>query len=246
MPLQVYSGVTLKDVSIDGSGVSGIRVEASQFERCTFVRFDLANATFGAGGSQSIYRDCVFAGLAVASAVFVGNARFEACRFEDARLSDWFSFHAEYVRCSFTGKILGGAIAATDPELRGATGRRQNEVTGNDFSGCELIDFEFRGGVDLATQRLPTGPSYGFIPDLRRAIAYLRSIEQGTLAAEANVEAASLDWLLSGGQEAHFAHLPSLCHDKGAGARLAEMMVGSGVLRRSTAARDPGCAGWDS
>ena len=41
----------------------------------------------------------------------------------------------------------------------------------NDFSGMDLIDVGFRGGIDLTQQRLPSGPEYVYLPDVAATVS---------------------------------------------------------------------------
>jgi hypothetical protein len=43
--------------------------------------------------------------------------------------------------------------------------RERNGFIGNDFSSADFVDVDFRGGIDLTKQILPTGPDYIYIAD---------------------------------------------------------------------------------
>jgi hypothetical protein len=83
----------------------------------------------------------------------------------------WTCFEAEFIDCTFTGRlqtcIFNGTVSEED---RPWVGRERNEFRGNDFSGAELVDVAFRTGIDLDQQRLPTGPDYLYVPDAAAAI----------------------------------------------------------------------------
>jgi hypothetical protein len=51
----------------------------------------------------------------------------------------------------------------------GSAGRERNEFIGNDFSSADLVDVDFRGGIDLEKQVLPTGSDYIYIADTQIA-----------------------------------------------------------------------------
>jgi hypothetical protein len=51
----------------------------------------------------------------------------------------------------------------------GSPKRKRNEFIGNDFSSADLIDVDFRGGIDLEKQMLPTGSEYIYIADTQVA-----------------------------------------------------------------------------
>ena len=54
--------------------------------------------------------------------------------------------------------------------------RERNEFYRNDFSGADLVKADFRGGVDLTRQRLPTGGDYLYLPDAQAASERARSL----------------------------------------------------------------------
>jgi hypothetical protein len=58
-----------------------------------------------------------------------------------------------------------GRLLRPDAALRG-----HNEIRGNDFSTAQLIDVEFRFGVDLTEQKLPAAEEYLYLPDAETAL----------------------------------------------------------------------------
>ena len=84
-------------------------------------------------------------------------------------------FETELVDCLFTGRLRRSFFNGTVPEeLVDALGRTSNEFRGNDFSGMDLIDVDFRTGIDLSLQRLPTGAQYLYLPDAEPALQRAR------------------------------------------------------------------------
>jgi hypothetical protein len=65
----------------------------------------------------------------------------------------------ELVDCVFINTLLKGVVFYGDcPKVAGITRvRKRNEFRGNDFSQARFADVDFRGNIDLAAQRLPTG-----------------------------------------------------------------------------------------
>ena len=57
--------------------------------------------------------------------------------------------------------------------------RERNGFIGNDLSSADLVDVDFRGGIDLTKQILPSGPDYIYIADTGMAARIA-----GELAAE--------------------------------------------------------------
>jgi len=95
-----------------------------------------------------------------------GFARFEDCIFEDSRLDGWLATNAEFVRCTFVGKLTD-AVFFGRPDLIGRwlSRRRINEFAGNDFEQASVWNVDFRYGVALELQRLPADPDLVVIPD---------------------------------------------------------------------------------
>jgi hypothetical protein len=94
-------------------------------------------------------------------AIDFGSARFERCSFRDVRLRKWLSFSSEFIDCVFAGDIPEAAFLGRSP-LRSTT-RPQNEFRGNDFSSVRFGSVEFRGGIDLNLQRLPTNDGHAIL-----------------------------------------------------------------------------------
>lgn len=128
----------------------------SQFEGCTFTqrrRRLLSNGAsaqgfFGHPRGPSIYRDCTFSGVHFGSlGMFrLWAATFERCLFDRC---SWRSmeYDADFLGCTFTGKMDGGAMGGRSPE----TGR-VNRIEDNDFSGAVVTaNFEWR--YDFPTER---------------------------------------------------------------------------------------------
>lgn len=147
----------------------------SQFESCSFEGTRIGHGYFGAGQAASRYVDCIFDGVRAHFGAG-GYARFERCSFRDVLLEDWFCFAVELVDCTFTGRLrrafFNGSVRETDVPV---VGRVRNEFTGNDFAKMDFEDVDFRTGIDLASQTLPTGPEYLYVPDAPRALASARA-----------------------------------------------------------------------
>jgi hypothetical protein len=176
----------------------------SHFDRCRFDKLRTDGASLGAGRDQSEYVDCSFDRVRFRLGPG-GVTRFVRCSFEDVRLKDWFCFQVELVDCVFSGTLKKGWFNGSVPNDRiEMAGRARNEFSGNDFSGMELIDVEFRTGIDLTRQRLPSGRDYLYIAAGEEAVRRARSqvIEWSNLDTrrEAMAFIESLEWSLRGGQ----------------------------------------------
>jgi hypothetical protein len=164
-----------------GGVLSGRRLEyfcaiGSRFQQCSFRDVKFGSAVWGAGRTQSEYTNCCFDGATFRSVV-PGNARFVNCSFRNVRIHELYGHDVELVDCVFSGCIDKGFLNGTRDPLglrfglfERLVGRKKNQISGNDFSQCELGDFSFRTGIDLEQQQLPTGPQYLHLPDVALAI----------------------------------------------------------------------------
>jgi hypothetical protein len=105
-------------------------------------------------------------------------ARFEHCSFDDADLTHWRAFRAEFVECHFHGRIVeakfGGRLRDT-AAAKIQPHRVKNEFRGNDFRETTLVDCTFFDGIDLRAQLLPTGPEYILLDSIRERIDRARA-----------------------------------------------------------------------
>lgn len=133
----------------------------SSFEACRFDGIRIGDGSFGGGYAPSLYARCSFDGADIRFGAG-GVARFVECSFRNVRLRDWFCFAVELVNCTFSGRIERSFFnsAVTIKELRDSIGRETNEFVGNDFRDAELVIVDFRTGIDLDKQHLPSGPGY--------------------------------------------------------------------------------------
>jgi hypothetical protein len=147
----------------------------SRLEQCRFNDARLGNAYFGSGREMSEYIECTFDGLHFDHGG--GHARFVRCSFRDVYIREWLAQSTELIDCTFSGRIDWAAFCGRIPieETRRYLHRERNEFRGNDFSQTQLIEPDFRGGIDLTQQRLPSGPEYLYVADAPSAIARLQS-----------------------------------------------------------------------
>jgi uncharacterized protein YjbI with pentapeptide repeats len=181
-----------------GGDFSGLRFErfsahSSVFENCDFsgAAFDQLSlgATLAEDGNwdrewdrarwpQTVYRNCVFRRTRLASQTYFGNARFEGCLFDGARLRDFDIPQAEFVDCTFRGKLDSINFWGRLREHKEALGRDRNAFSGNDFTGATLIWVRF-GHIDLAGQRLPGLPDYALLDRFGSRVDAALAIIQG-------------------------------------------------------------------
>jgi Pentapeptide repeats (8 copies) len=200
----IFDAVDLHEADYSGRKVVHFVATASRFDRCRFERMVADHVSFGAGVRPSLYRECTFDGSWLRIDV-VGRARFERCSFANVRLSDLRCHEAEFVGCTFSGRIERGFFNGTVlPDQQRALGRIRNEIRENDFSGMDLLDVSFRTGVDLRQQRLPEGPEYLYIERAASAIESAWKDVSGWRGVERNEGLAILGSLrldLEGGQD---------------------------------------------
>lgn len=102
--------------------------------------------------------------------VMPGRATFVGCSFRDVKIHDFFCLKAQFVDCVFTGRLKKVVFDARPRSGAERLGRDRNEYRGNDFSGAQLVNVSFRGGIDLDQQRLQDGPEYLVIRDARAVL----------------------------------------------------------------------------
>lgn len=210
---------------------SGLKLDSfcsieSKFTRCAFRKIHIADAGFGDGLRQSLYRDCIFDG-AKFRAVAPGIARFENCSFQDVTIYELFANRVELVNCVFSGRLKKGVLSGKrPPEFRRWWERSRNRIENNDFSGVEFGDFDFAGGVDRTRQILPRSPNFKVLWNGAESVLSARERVgewvEGETKRLALVILDSLDLSVSGGQR----HLLYRAYPRGqlaeASARLAE------------------------
>lgn len=135
-----------EDVRTDYWAVSGDLQVRSRVANCDFVRCDL-------------------------KANLITNVTFENCRFRECTLRNWGNIGADYLGCTFSGAILSGFFDAHLSRVNPAYSA--GLVIDNDFTQADLVDVDFRGGVDLFRQSLPGGSTYRVIEDSHAMILYL-------------------------------------------------------------------------
>jgi hypothetical protein len=161
--------------TFSGRKLNKMLMSAGSFTRCEFTDMRIGNWVTGAArATVTRYTECVFDRSRIRFNPG-GLARFERCSFRDVDLRDWMCFETELVDCVLTGRLRRSFFNGTvREELVEALGRTSNEFRDNDFSGMDLIDVDFRTGIDLGLQRLPTGAQYVYLPDAERALQRAR------------------------------------------------------------------------
>ena len=162
----------------------------SRLEQCSFNNARIGSASFGAGREMSEYVECTFDGLHFDHGG--GHARFVRCSFRDVYIHEWQGQSTELIDCTVSGRINWAVFFGRIPieNDRRALRRERNEFHGNDFSNAQLMQPDFRGGIDLTKQRLPSGSEYLYVADAASAVARLKSgLEQWDASREVRRDA---------------------------------------------------------
>lgn len=225
----------LSHVDLVGADFSGRKLphtfsaHACVFTRCSFERMRVGEFVFGAGKEQTIYEECSFDGSRFKANV-AGNTLLEGCSFRDVHIGPIGGDRMELVDCVFTGRLRRVILWAGIPGIgqmwdARELGRSSNRVEGNDFSGADLSDCGFRGGVDLTRNALPVGPGRMVVLDGKATLA--RVTRRVELMSQSELQAGAASWLkaygtvLAGAQE----HLWIQREDAPASARAAHEFV---------------------
>lgn len=157
-------GATLRDADFREASFGHFSARGCLFERCDFrgTTLDERFRTFFAGAPQNVFRACRFE-EADMRAIGPGQARFEVCAFDGARIDGWVSACAEFVDCRFSGEIVDVRFCGRPwgPEAdRLDPPRERNAFRGNDLSRVRLTRVTFVMGIDVAAQRWPRSKEY--------------------------------------------------------------------------------------
>jgi hypothetical protein len=200
------SGETFSNLKLDG-----LTVTESSLHGCSFEDLRARSSYFGAGVRQSTFENCVFRRCTLIFGA-VGNARLMGCRFESCRLENMIGTALELIQCTFQDTTIKGGVfhgKTDDPALR----RTRNEFRDNDVSGAELDNVDFRGGIDLTRQKLPTGEKYLFVGDTCQALSVVRQLQPSLVDAQelkrCQTLAALLDFCCSTGQTTQLFRVPA-------------------------------------
>lgn len=156
-----FDGVVANRVDFSKRRFFYFAASGSEFVDCDFTGTRFGQAIMS-HSPQTVYRRCVFDRTHFPNTM-PGQARFERCRFRDAKLDHWFCFQAEFVECQFAGRIVECKFTGrpTGPGADDLRPKRSiNEFRGNDFREATLIDTEFIYGVDIGAQLWPDDPAY--------------------------------------------------------------------------------------
>jgi len=161
--LTVPAGATVK---VEAADLQGADLSRQSFDNylargSVLAGCDLTETVWGGGVLGDVpqveYRECDFT-RADLEQVGPRFARFVGCRFDGAGLDGWNAMCAEFVDCTFTGRLTGVRFSGVPWGIardKAKKLRSRNAFTGNDFTGAELVDCMVAGGIDLDANRWP-------------------------------------------------------------------------------------------
>ena len=176
--------VVLDHVQVKGEDYSRRKLQqfctvGSRLEGCRFDKSQIECAQFGSGGQLSEFVECSFDGARLEMGPG-GVARYLRCSFCDVDIYNWLCFEVELIDCVFSGRIRKAIFnGSVRKEMRARLHREKNEFRGNDFSDTALVDVDFRTGIDLTCQKLPSSEDYLVLPDPMPMIARARAVVLG-------------------------------------------------------------------
>lgn len=150
----------------------------SRLVRCDFRQTRIEGGVLGGGLQPSEYVDCVFDGSHMRR-VMPGRATFRACSFRNVKIYDFTCIEAQFIDCVFSGSLQKVIFSAKPWEGDIYLARVKNEYQENDFSGAQMKDVAFRGGIDLGQQQFPADPDYLILRNVAASMdAALKEIER--------------------------------------------------------------------
>ena len=193
-PRALFRGVTVRNVDFSGLELRRLTAESSSFEECNFAGVILSYGPLGSV-PPNLFRQCSFAGADLRG-VDPGDARFERCIFDGARIEEWMAFCAEFIECRFATTLTKVKFSGTrfECEKFGFLRRRRkrNEFRGNDFRDANLLDTSFVMGIKLSDQLLPDDPVYVRIDRLQERIERVRKEVSRWSDGEARLDALAM------------------------------------------------------
>ena len=169
--------VKLRDEDYSNRKLVQFGTFGSHLEACHFNGIRLDNNAYiqlGSGQEASEFVECSFDGARLHGGG--GFSRFVRCSFKNVDLRNWTCLRTEFIGCIFSGNLRKCAFNGTVPEAdRAWVGRDRNEFYDNDFSAADLIEVDFRTGIDLTQQHLPSGVKYLYLINPLPAIEAARA-----------------------------------------------------------------------
>jgi len=162
--LVLLQRATLTNVDFSRASFDRMAPSGCLFLTCDFrgAKLDRRMQPLFKARRRNIFRECRFDGADM-RAIDPGTSRFERCSFEGTDIDGWTTATAEFIDCGFSGRLqhvrfYGTAWGAAANELEPK--RTENDFSGNDFRGAEMIDVAFLMGIDIGKQRWPEGDEY--------------------------------------------------------------------------------------
>lgn len=189
--------------TFDGGRFSSVSISECEFRSCIFEHIKSKSVSLRGGSRQSKYIECTFKACDF-NFFALGNAIFDRCSFENCKFLNLFSIAGEFVDCIFAGTTIkkGSLNGAVPEDFSGPYRRKTNRVERNDFTQATLVDFDFRGGVNLLESQFPLLANYVFVSDT--CVAAKRLANEGGGRALQRL----LEHYCKEGQRQQLIHLP--------------------------------------
>jgi uncharacterized protein YjbI with pentapeptide repeats len=215
-----FDGVTLEGVDLSGSRFDHAMIKGSTFLDCDFRGVKFEHVVGFDAEWPSAFVGCKFDRADLRNLSDPSTSRFEGCTFRQAKIFGWNSWCGEFVDCLFEGRLESVLFAGRPtkcyeiidsarataielgidvPDVTPPPRRASNEFRGNDFSSADLVNVEFRYGVDIAAQRWPEGPDYLRFDRWRVRLARTRSVVETWPVSKEQADALALLALYDGG-----------------------------------------------
>lgn len=213
----IFKDAHLNDEDCSGKTLGRLIFSNCKLNFCKFENMKVNYVCFGSGIKQTIFTNCSFDGSKFKGPT-AGNVKFIRCSFINVDLNEFFFLEGEFIDCVFSGKMKGVIFyRKLRPSDRETANREFNEFQGNDFRDADFIDCDFRGGIDLAQQKLPVSEKYLYVENAKKFIEILK--EKAILVINEKVKQVIFSWLkiyeraLNQGQIQLFIELNELTKD---------------------------------
>ena len=155
-----FDNVTVERVEFSGFRFNLFTSAGSRFVDCDFSKTRFKMSGGFSSDPPSSFVGCRFDGADLRAMFLLKETRFERCSFVGARIEGWQSWCAEFVDCTFGGRIVRGDSSGRPHHCFAKVTRTRNEFHGNDFRQVDLVDTRFSYGIDIDAQLWPDDPIY--------------------------------------------------------------------------------------
>jgi uncharacterized protein YjbI with pentapeptide repeats len=146
---RIFERLDLRDQLFERVFYEEVRWWGSRFTDCEWTDCKFRRTSFS---KNTIFSRCAFQKCRFwAQHTYLGGpSRFEDCQFTDCNFKNVQLWDSEFVRCDFTGSFDN--LVFYGPE---APEGWQTVLRDVDFSGVQMVDTDFRTGIDLGSTLMP-------------------------------------------------------------------------------------------